>query len=48
MLNIYAQSFMTATRNNCTSLHDVPPANPEKRRRWWQSRQTICLDLRKL
>lgn len=48
MLNIYAQSFLTATRTNCTTLHDVPPTNAEKRRRWWQSRRQVCVDLSKL
>lgn len=48
MINIFAQSLMTATRTNCTTLHDVPPANIEKRRRWWQARKQICLDLTKL
>ena len=48
MLNIYAQSFMTATRSTCTAVEDVPPSNPEKRRRWWQARRRVCIDLSKL
>ena len=48
MLNIYAQSFMTATRTNCTTLHDVPSAPSEERRRWWQAPKKVCVDLSKL
>lgn len=48
MLNIYAQSMMTATRTGCVQLHEVPSNAPAKRRRWFSRRKTICLDLAKL
>ncbi len=48
MLNIYAHSMMTATRVGCVQLHEVPPAKPAKRRRWFSPRKVICLDLAKL
>ncbi len=42
MLDIYAQTFMTATRNRrCTSVR-VP------RKRWWQTKRTTCIDLDRL
>ena len=47
MLNIYAHSLMTATRNNCLPVHDVLPQNG-KRIRWWQPRPSRCIDLSKL
>ena len=48
MLNIFAQSFMTATRNNCTTLYDLPRTDSEKRRRWFRSPKQVCIDLSKL
>jgi hypothetical protein len=48
MLNIYAQSIMTATRTGCVRLHDMPnPAKP-KRRRWFSRRKTICIEPKNL
>jgi len=34
MLNIYAASFMTATRLNAPKLRDAPKPNAPKRKRW--------------
>lgn len=35
MINIYAQSFMTATRTGCVRMKDAPAARQHgKRRRW--------------
>ena len=44
MLNIYAHTFMTATRNNrnCTPVTDVT-----KRKRW-QLKRSRCIDLTEL
>ena len=50
MLNIYARSFMTATRTGCVRMRDVPPARPAgRRRRWlpgghWWLAKTHCKD----
>ncbi len=48
MLNIYAQSMMTATRTNCVQAHEVPSKEQNTRRRWFSRRKTVCLDLTKL
>jgi hypothetical protein len=50
MLNIYARSFMTATRSPCLRLRDAPAETP--RRRWnaplhWL-REGRCADPRKM
>lgn len=52
MLNIYARSFMTATRTGPTKVYDVP-ATPRAKRRWlpeghWWLRRSRCVDLDKL
>lgn len=50
MLNIYAQSFMTATRTGCVRMKDAPAAKPARqRRRWlpeghWWLAKTRCID----
>lgn len=45
MLNIYASSFMTATRTGCVSLREMPaqPKVKGTRRRWLSRRKTICI-----
>lgn len=48
MLNIYAQSFLTATRSPCVRLREMPSENTSKRRRWFGRRPTVCVDLTKL
>ncbi|MFC6639509.1 hypothetical protein GV827_12015 [Sulfitobacter sp. JBTF-M27] len=48
MLNIYAQSFMTATRTTGVELHEVPSKNKGARRRWFSRPKTVLVDLRKL
>jgi hypothetical protein len=48
MLNIYAQTFLTATRAPCVRLRDMPSQTPSKRRRWFSLRQTRCVDPAKL
>lgn len=48
MLDIYSSTFMTATRTNETCLHDVPPDDMAKRRRWFARRRKVCVDLSKL
>lgn len=35
MLNIYAKSFMTATRTDTVSLRDLP-IQPQSQARWWK------------
>jgi hypothetical protein len=44
MLNIYAQSFMTATghKPRCTPVTHVG------KRKWWQAARTTCVDLNRL
>jgi len=44
MLNIYAQTFMTATnsRPRCTRVVNTG------KRKWWQARRTTCINLEKL
>lgn len=44
MLDIYAHTFMTATRvkPRCTPVTDV------RKRKWWQPRRTTCIDLERL
>lgn len=48
MLDIYSSTFMTATRTNNHCLHEVPPTNTTKRRRWFARRRRVCVDLSKL
>lgn len=48
MLNIYAQTFLTATRSPCVRLRDMPSNTSQKRRRWFASRKTRCVDLDKI
>lgn len=48
MLNIYAQSFMTATRTDCIRMRDVPPVAQAKRYNWFSRRKTRCIDPAKL
>ncbi len=44
MLNIYAQTFMTATRTPCVRLRDLPASSPKARRRWIFGSRTRCVD----
>ncbi|MEP5728987.1 MAG: hypothetical protein ABJL67_06400 [Sulfitobacter sp.] len=48
MLNIYAQTFMTATRTNCVKLHEIPGKTKGTRKRWFSRRKAICIDPAKL
>jgi len=48
MLNIYAQTLMTATRSGCVRLRDMPPKTPVKRLNWFAGRKTRCIDPAKL
>lgn len=53
MLDIYASTFMTATRAGCTKLYDVPPKTAVKKRRWlpdghWWLQSSRCVDLNRL
>ncbi len=49
MLDIYSSTFMTATRTHETCLlHEVPPSDMTKRRRWFNRRRRVCVDLTKL
>lgn len=48
MINIYAQTFMTATRTGCVRLRDVPSVPGQKRHRWFARRPARCIDLTKL
>lgn len=41
MLDIYARSFLTATRSDTVTLRDVPPKGHQKRRRWFAGRKTF-------
>ncbi len=38
MLDIYAQSIMTATRSGCVRLRDVPRSADKKRLNWFAGR----------
>lgn len=50
MIDIYAQSFMTATRTGCVRMKDAAPlAAADKRRRWlprghWWLAKSRCKD----
>ena len=48
MLNIYAASFMTATRTPEVRLREMPPSKGVKRRRWFSRRPTLDIDMEKL
>lgn len=48
MLDIYAQTFMTATRNRETRVFDAPTVPHEKRLKWFSRRKTRCIDLNNL
>lgn len=48
MINIYAQSFMTATRSDCINVRETPPRNESRLRRWIKGGRTRCVDLSKL
>jgi len=44
MINVYAQSFMTATRADCVSVRDMPAKPHEKRLNWFSRSKTRCID----
>ena len=44
MLNIFATTFMTATRSPCVRLHEVPAPDKAGKRRWFNRRKTVCID----
>lgn len=48
MLNVYAQTFMTATRTGCVLLRDVPSVQNGKRLNWFSRRKVRCIDPAKL
>lgn len=48
MINIYAQTFMNATRTGQIRVQDIPPVQQKKRSRWFFRRKTRCIDLRKI
>lgn len=48
MINIYAQTFMTATRTGCVRLKDFPSAPDHKRHRWFRRTHARCIDPAKL
>ncbi|WP_161489467.1 hypothetical protein [Sulfitobacter sp. EhC04] len=48
MLSIYASAMHTATRTGCISVRSLPPKAKEKRRRWWQRGETMCIDPNRL
>ena len=48
MFNIYAQTFMTASRSGCVRLRDVPRLPAEKRLGWPRRGTLRCIDPAKL
>ena len=44
MINIYAQTFMNATRTGCVRLKDVPSVPEQKRHRWFKRRPSRCIN----
>ena len=48
MMNIYAQTFMTASHRGCVEVQDVQPTPHEKRLNWFSRRKTRCIDLNRL
>ncbi|MEH6520232.1 hypothetical protein [Sulfitobacter sp.] len=48
MINIYAQTFMTATRTGQIRVQDMPPASEVKRQRWFQRKTFRTIDPNKL
>ncbi|WP_299025555.1 hypothetical protein [uncultured Sulfitobacter sp.] len=48
MINIYAHTFMTATRTGEICVTDVPSVPENKRHRWFKRRKTRCIDPTKL
>lgn len=48
MINIYAQTFMNATRTGCIRVQDVPSIPETKRHRWFARRKARCIDPKKL
>ncbi|MGJ8626104.1 MAG: hypothetical protein ACSHXB_04005 [Sulfitobacter sp.] len=48
MLNVYAQTFMTATRTDCVQVRDIPSVQNGKRLHWFKRGKARCIDLAKL
>ena len=49
MLDIYAKTFMTATRTPCIKVRSVPSHERKNRARWpWRNSRTTCIDPEKL
>lgn len=48
MLNIYASTFMTATRTTGVSLRELPRDIPPNRRRWFSSHRAAHIDAENL
>jgi hypothetical protein len=48
MINIYAQTFMNATRTGEIRMQDIPAVPETKRHRWFARRKTRLIDPHKL
>ena len=48
MINIYAQTFMNATRTGEIRMQDVPSVPETKRHHWFTRRKTRCIDPKNL
>lgn len=48
MINIYAQTFMNATRSGCVRMRDFPSISSKKRLNWFSRRKSRCIDPAKL
>ena len=48
MLNIYANTFLTATRTTGVSLRELPQDIPRKRRRWFSAPRGTAIDAENL
>lgn len=48
MINIYAQTFMTATRTGQVRVQDMPAASETKRQRWFKRKIFRNIDPKEL
>ena len=48
MINIYAHTFMTATRTTAVEVRDIYHTPPTKRRRWFSRQQVRFIDPKNL
>ena len=44
MINIYAKTFMHATRTGQIRMEDVPSVSETRRHRWFKRRKTRLID----